>query len=71
MCGIGGYVAASDRSVENLRALGERMCATLAHRGPDDRWQELTAMYAPGANGRPQPLPTEHFGFVDAIGDPV
>ena len=41
------------------------------HRGADDRWQELTAMYAPGADGRLQPLPTEHFGFVDAIGDPV
>jgi deferrochelatase/peroxidase EfeB len=41
------------------------------HRGPDDRWQELTAMYAPGPDGRPRPLPTEHFGFVDAIGDPV
>lgn len=41
------------------------------HRGEDDRWQELTAIYAPGPNGNPVPQPTEHFGFVDAIGDPV
>lgn len=41
------------------------------HKGADPRWQDLSALYAPGPDGRPQPQPTEHFGFVDAIGDPV
>ncbi len=41
------------------------------HRGPDPRFQDLSAIYAPGADGKLHPQPTEHFGFVDAIGDPV
>ena len=41
------------------------------HKGDDPRWQDLSAIYAPGADGKPTPQPTEHFGFVDAIGDPV
>ncbi len=41
------------------------------HRGDDSRWQDLTAIYAPNADGTARPTPTEHFGFVDAIGDPV
>jgi Dyp-type peroxidase family len=36
------------------------------HRGPATRWQELSALMADG-----QPVPSEHFGFIDAIGDPV
>ena len=36
------------------------------HRGPATRWQELSALMTDG-----QPVPVEHFGFVDAIGDPV
>ncbi len=36
------------------------------HRGPATRWQELSALMTNG-----QPVPAEHFGFVDAIGDPV
>ena len=41
------------------------------HRGPDPRWQDLSALLAPTGDGHLQALPTEHFGFVDAIGDPV
>ena len=36
------------------------------HRGPAAQWQELSALMV----GR-QPVPREHFGFVDAIGDPI
>lgn len=35
------------------------------HRGPSTRWQELSALMVDG-----QPAPVEHFGFLDAIGDP-
>ena len=41
------------------------------HRGPDPRWQDLSAIFAPTPDGGMRPTPTEHFGFVDAIGDPV
>jgi len=36
------------------------------HRGPSARWQELSALMAGAA-----PTPFEHFGFMDAIGDPI
>ena len=35
------------------------------------RFQELTAIMASGENGTVVPSPKEHFGFTDAIGDPV
>jgi hypothetical protein len=38
--------------------------------GPPARYQELSAITRLD-NGTATPLPTEHFGFVDAIGDPV
>ncbi|MGD0720144.1 MAG: hypothetical protein ABR970_03750 [Roseiarcus sp.] len=38
--------------------------------GPSARYQELSAITRLD-NGTSTPLPTEHFGFVDAIGDPV
>ncbi len=36
------------------------------HRGPSSRWQELSALMKDK-----QPTPLEHFGFMDAIGDPI
>jgi Dyp-type peroxidase family len=36
------------------------------HRGPSNRWQELSALMKDK-----QPVPFEHFGFMDAIGDPI
>ncbi len=41
------------------------------HRGADTRWQDLSAILAPTGDGTWQPTPLEHFGFLDAIGDPV
>lgn len=36
------------------------------HRGPSPQWQELSALMQGN-----QPTPFEHFGFMDAIGDPI
>jgi Dyp-type peroxidase family len=36
------------------------------HRGPAQKWQELSAIMQGG-----QATPFEHFGFMDAIGDPI
>lgn len=36
------------------------------HRGASSRWQVLSALMQAG-----QPTPFEHFGFMDAIGDPI
>jgi deferrochelatase/peroxidase EfeB len=41
------------------------------HRGADPRWQEMSALLQQQPDGTMAPLPTEHFGFVDAIGDAV
>jgi len=35
------------------------------------RYQELTAIIVPGPDGKPVPCPNEHFGYTDALGDPV
>ncbi len=41
------------------------------HAGAETRWQELSAIFADRPDGSRGPSPMEHFGFVDAIGDPV
>ena len=38
---------------------------------PTREVQELSAIIAPGPDGRPTALPKEHFGYTDAIGDPA
>jgi deferrochelatase/peroxidase EfeB len=38
---------------------------------PLARFQELTAIMEHGPDGRVAPCPKEHFGFTDALGDPV
>ena len=38
---------------------------------PPASWQELSALMGQAADGTYFPMPTEHFGFTDAIGDPV
>ncbi|WP_209318640.1 Dyp-type peroxidase [Falsiroseomonas selenitidurans] len=58
---IEGHVAATQGGVLLLSG----------HRGADPRWQDLSALLERQADGTAQPLPTEHFGFLDAIGDPV
>ena len=59
---------------DEILALVAAQCATKAdaltllegHRGPSTRWQELSALMQDG-----QPMPLEHFGYMDAIGDPI
>lgn len=41
------------------------------HRGDNPDWQDLSAILARQEDGSFTPLPVEHFGFVDAIGDPL
>jgi len=71
----GSPVAALDDITREIAALcdategGVRLLH--GHRGADPRWQDLSALMAVQEDGTRQPLPTEHFGFVDAIGDPV
>jgi deferrochelatase/peroxidase EfeB len=38
---------------------------------PSAPYQELTAIMARGADGKVFPCPKEHFGYTDALGDPV
>jgi deferrochelatase/peroxidase EfeB len=38
---------------------------------PPAQYQELSAILSQASDGKVRPLPTEHFGFTDAIGDPV
>lgn len=57
-------LAAAEASHGKVRLLA-------GHAGPDPRWQELSAIFADLPNGERKALPIEHFGFADAIGDPV
>jgi len=41
------------------------------HRGPDPRWQDLSAVMRQREDGSWGPLPVEHFGFVDGVADTV
>lgn len=41
------------------------------HKGPNGEHQDLSAILERGPDGAPQPVPKEHFGFFDGIGDPV
>jgi deferrochelatase/peroxidase EfeB len=41
------------------------------HRGPDRRWQELSAITRRGKDGNWRPLPLEHFGLADGISETV
>jgi deferrochelatase/peroxidase EfeB len=38
---------------------------------PSAPYQELSAIMEPEPDGKPVPCPKEHFGFTDALGDPV
>ena len=54
-----------------IQATGGGVTLLQGHRGPDTRWQDLSALMWHHPDGTAEPLPTEHFGFVDAIGDAV
>ncbi len=78
----GGAVADLDTVTNEIEALcknvicknGKGVRVLPGHNRPGQtpaRYQELSAMMRRGADGTVSPLPTEHFGFTDAIGDPV
>ena len=75
MTEAGGAVPRLDEMTREIIALcdategGVQVLA--GHRNDDPRWQDLSALLAPAPAGGWQPTPMEHFGFVDAIGDPV
>jgi len=60
----------TDEILNKVSALNAATPGALAvlegHRGPSNRWQELSAVMSGN-----QPTPVEHFGFIDAIGDPI
>ena len=53
MCGIAGYVGKAHPDQRACVAMGENMCHTLAHRGPDDAgvWAATTAASCSGIGG--------------------
>lgn len=71
----GQPVPALDRMTDLVLAVAARTEGKVwlmpGHRGAEQRWQELSAMWGERPDGSTGPLATEHFGFVDAIGDPV
>jgi deferrochelatase/peroxidase EfeB len=54
-----------------IHAMQGKVTLLSGHRGTDERWQDLSALLGTLPDGTKTPLPSEHFGFVDAIGDPV
>lgn len=73
----GSAVAELDSVTKEIEALCERVKGVRVlpgHNRPGQapaRYQELSAIVKLGPDGTAIPLPTEHFGFTDAIGDPV
>lgn len=70
---MGNAVPELDAYTATVLAAATKSGVTLleGHTGPESRWQDLSALFAEQADGTSKALPTEHFGFVDAIGDPV
>src|SRR5580704_12321160 len=65
---------AATRTIEALcRSNGVRILP--GHNPPGQQppvsWQDLSALMGQAPDGTYFPMPTEHFGFTDAIGDPV
>ncbi|PZW48285.1 hypothetical protein C8P66_10532 [Humitalea rosea] len=59
------------RQIIGLCAASGGVSVLEGHRGADPRWQDLSALLQQQKDGSYAPIPVEHFGFVDAIGDPV
>jgi Dyp-type peroxidase family len=74
----GTPVAALDaktREIETLcQSLGGGVQILAGHNRPGQPsapYQELSAIMMQGPDGKPTPSPKEHFGYTDALGDPV
>ncbi len=75
-------IEGTDQPVPELEECGQwlrDLCASLGrkvriiggHGAEGAEYQAATALFATLPDGSRQPTPQEHFGFVDAIGDPV
>jgi Dyp-type peroxidase family len=75
MAADGEPVSALEEATRTLidlaEASGGKVLLCEGHRGADRRWQDLSAITERSADGSLRPVPTEHFGFVDAISDPA
>jgi deferrochelatase/peroxidase EfeB len=63
--------AVTQRVVDYCRQSNGKIVLLSGHRGASADWQELSALLEPAGGGTVQPTPREHFGFMDAISDPV
>ncbi len=71
----GTAVSALDEVTRNIQnycaAPGSGISLLSGHRGTTPDYQDLSAIFGTAENGAIFPVPKEHFGFTDAIGDPV
>ena len=68
---VPALAALTDEIVALCAASGGGVALCEGHRGPDPRWQALSAITTRLPDGRTVATPTEHLGFTDAISDPA
>jgi deferrochelatase/peroxidase EfeB len=59
------------QAIQAKCAPGSGVTILAGHRGTDPAFQDLSAILATLPDGTRMPVAQEHFGFTDAIGDPV
>ena len=73
--GKGNTVPELEVKTQELRDLCARLDNKVVllngHRGPHSEFHDASAIMVPDGNGGMTPTPNEHFGFRDAISDPV
>lgn len=71
----GQAVPELDEETKWIKGLAESSDGGVAllagHSGPNEQWQDLTAILEKTENGQYKPTPKEHFGYTDGIGDPA
>lgn len=71
----GGAIPALDvltrEIVDDIAGSEGKIALLSGHRGGETNWQEMRALLKPAPGGGMAPCPKEHFGFTDAISDPV
>jgi Dyp-type peroxidase family len=70
----GSAVSALEEKTQEIEDLARGVRLLTGHNRPGQqkqKYQELSALFERVSPDRVKPLPKEHFGFTDAIGDPV